>query len=460
MTWLRQYMAWGIGLKPWSKTKKEKALRRLQSSPLRALSLKLLLSYLGAMVAVLGLSAGVVYQFFAYSLAEELDLHLLTVAQAASHNFAAVQRNPAATKTKQPVAIDQDGDLDLPWQDLDQSKDTVEWFDSAGKRLSIAGHSMPPQPFRYQFQPIQQSNIRSLTIAVGKNRHPEGYVRVSTNIREMEEDLHRLLLGLGIGGTVAVALVGLSGWWLTQRSLQPVERSIEKLQQFTADAAHELRNPITAVKTAVEVIQSHPERVHSADVRKLAIIDQATQHMTYLIDDLLLLASADNDTIQRTESLTLVPLHELLASLGEESQLKANSHGQKLHTDLHEKAWVLGHPVQLRRVFLNLLDNAVKYTSQGGIIHLSLSQSDESVFVRVTDTGIGIQPEQLPKIFDRFWQAEPSRSREAGGTGLGLAIAQAIVEAHHGKITVKSELGSGSCFRVELPSRVSKKRGS
>jgi signal transduction histidine kinase len=455
MMLLRRSMAWGIGLNPWSKHRKELQLRRSHVSPLRALSLKLLLSYLSAMVAVLGLSASVVYQFFAYSLAEELDLHLLTVAQAARHNFASVQRNPAATKLKQPVAIDQDGDLDLPWQDLDKSKDTVEWFDRAGKRLSVAGHSMPQQPFMYQSRPVQQRDIRSLTISAG-NQYPEGYVRVSTNIHETEEDLHRLLLGLGIGGTVAVALVGVSGWWLTQRSLQPIEHNIEKLQQFTADAAHELRSPITAIKTAVEVIQSHPERVHSADVRKLTIMDQAAQHMTDLINDLLLLASADNDTIQRTESSTLIPLHKLLADLAEASQLKATSHGLKFHTDLHE-GWVLGNTVQLRRVFLNLLDNAIKYTSYGGTIHLSLSQSNEMVFVSVTDTGVGIQPEQLPKVFDRFWRAEQSRSRAAGGTGLGLAIAQAIVNAHHGKITVKSELGSGSCFRVELPSRVPKR---
>jgi signal transduction histidine kinase len=458
MTLLRRSMAWGIGLSPWRKGNlKQLQLRPSQTSPLGALTLKLLLSYLGVMVAVLGLSASVVYQFFAYSLAQKLDLHLLTVAQAASHNFAAVQRNPAAAKHKQPVSIDQDGDLDLPWQDLVQSKDTVEWFDSAGRRLSVAGHSMPQQPFRYQSQPLQQSNTRSLIIAVGKNQHPEGYVRVSANTHEGEEDLHRLLLGLGIGGTVAIALVGVSGWWLTQRSLQPIERSIEKLQQFTADAAHELRSPITAIKTAVEVIQSHPERVHSADVRKLIIMNQATQHMTYLIDDLLLLASADNETIRKAESLTLISLHELLARLAEESQLKAASHGLKLHTDLHEKAWVLGNTVQLSRVFLNLLDNAIKYTASGGSIELALSQSDGSVAVGVSDTGVGIQPAQLPKVFDRFWRAEQSRSRGTGGTGLGLAIAQAIVKAHHGKITVKSELGSGSCFRVELPSGVLKK---
>jgi signal transduction histidine kinase len=454
MTLLKRSMAWGIGLNPWSKGKlKERKRRRSHSSPLQTLSLKLLLSYMGAMVAVLGLSAIVVYQFFAYSLAQKVDLHLLTVAQAARHNFAAIQRNPATANHQQPAEIDQDGDLDLPWQDLDHSKDTVEWFDHAGQRLSVAGHSMPQQPFINQSQPIQQGNVRSLILGAGKNQPPEGYVRVSTNIHEMQEDLERLLLGLGIGGIVAVTLVGISGWWLTQRSLQPIERSIEKLQQFTADASHELRSPITAIKTAVEVMQSHPERVHSADVKKLAIMNQATQHMTYLIEDLLLLARADNDTMQGVENLTLIPLHDLLNDLVDEFQLKATSSGLTLRMKFTNNSWVLGNAVQIRRVFANLLDNAIKYTPLGGTIHLSINLQDEAVVVDVTDTGIGIEAEHLTKVFDRFWRAEESRSRQANGTGLGLAIAQAIVKAHHGHIAVKSQLGSGSCFRVELPSR-------
>jgi signal transduction histidine kinase len=451
MTLLKRSMAWGIGLNPWSRNKERKR-RRSPSSPLQTLSLKLLLSYMGAMVAVLGLSAIVVYQFFAYSLAQELDLHLLTVAEAAKHNFSTIRKNPAA-KNKQPAAIDQDGDLDLPWQDLSKATDTVEWFDLSGKQLSRAGNPIPQQPFSSQAQPLQQGDIRSLTIPVGTVQLPEGYVRVSTNIRDMAEDLHRLLLGLGIGGTVAVALVGVSGWWLTQRSLQPIERSIEKLQQFTADASHELRSPITAIKTAVEVMQSHPERVHSADVKKLAIMNQATQHMTYLIEDLLLLARADNDTMQGVENLTLIPLHDLLKDLVDEFQLKATSSGLTLRMKFTNNSWVLGNAVQIRRVFANLLDNAIKYTPLGGTIHLSIYLQDEAVVVDVTDTGIGIEAEQLTKVFDRFWRAEESRSRQANGTGLGLAIAQAIVKAHHGHITVKSQLGSGSCFRVELPSR-------
>jgi signal transduction histidine kinase len=450
---LRQYMAWGIASNPLSRSKPKKTqLGMTKISPLQALSIKLLLSYVGAMVTVLGLSAVVVYQFFAYSLAQKLDLHLLMIAEAARHNFSAIESNPAAARNKQFATIDQDGDLDLPWQDLDKATDTVEWFDASGQRISVAGYSMLPRPFIYRSQPMQQGNIRSLIIPAGTAQVPEGYVRVSTDTSEMTEDLNRLLLGLGIGGAVAVTLVGASGWWLARRSLQPIERSIEKLQQFTADASHELRSPITAIKTAIEVMQSHPERVHPADVKKLAIIAQATQYMTYLMDDLLLLVRHDNEAAQRVD-LTLIPLHDLLEELVEGVRSKAASAGLTLHMEPLCKSWVLGNAVQLSRVFLNLLDNAIKYTPSGGTIHVSLRQQDETVLASVIDTGIGIELEQLPRIFDRFWRADQSRSRKAGGTGLGLAIAQTIVEVHRGKIVVNSKLGTGSCFQVELPSR-------
>jgi signal transduction histidine kinase len=457
MTLLRPCMAWVIGLNPLTRAKRPNSRQSgrsqstLASSTFRALSLKLLLSYLGAMVAVMGVSAGVVYQFFAYSLAQKLDLHLETIADAARHNFSAIQKNPAATTHKIPSVIDRDGDLDLPWQDLKNAAETVEWFDAGGKRLSVAGNEIPLRPWVKNFKPLQQDRLRSLTVIVGSRQAPQGYVRVSVNTYEMNEDLHRLLAGLGMGGTVAIALAGATGWWLTRRSLRPIERSMEKLQQFTADASHELRSPITAIKTAVEVMQSHPERVHTADVRKLAVMGQATQHMTHLIEDLLLLARSDHDAADERELTQPIPLHELLEDLVELLQSKATSAGIHLHLEQFSQSWVQGNATQLRRVFLNLLENAIAYTPAGGSIHLSLMQKDAIALISIQDTGIGIDPEQLPHIFDRFWRADRSRNRQSGGTGLGLAIAQAIVETHHGRITVHSELGTGSCFQVELP---------
>jgi signal transduction histidine kinase len=417
----------------------------------RRLRLKLLLSYLGAMTVVLGLSAGAVYQFFASSLFQELDIHLATIAEAAKHNFSAIPHGRAAADRKLPVAIDQDADLDLPWQDLQPTADTVEWFNAAGKRLSVAGRKIPLRAFTPQPQTLQQGNLRSLTLPVTTDKQVlQGYVRVSRGTDEIQEDLHRLLAGLGLGGAVAVALIGITGGWLTRRSLSPIEQSMEKLQQFTADASHELRSPITAIRTAAEVMQSHPERIHAADIGKLRVIGEATQYMTYLTEDLLLLARTE-ERLPLSVGQHLVPLHEQLEDLVGLFQPKLEEAGLHLRIGPFSPVWIEGHATQLSRVFLNLLENAIAYTPEGGSIDLALTQTPAIALVTIRDTGMGIDSAQLPYIFNRFWRADPSRSRKTGGTGLGLAIAQSIVRSHRGRITVNSQLGAGSCFQVELP---------
>jgi signal transduction histidine kinase len=448
----KRSMAWGIGLKPWMKGRRFKPMQPTQEL-FQRLSLKLLLSYVGAMTVVMGCSAGAVYQYFSHGLFQELDLHLVAIAEAAKHNFSAISHNPAAAAAhKLPAVIDQDADLDLPWQDLQNTAEMVEWFDAKGNRLSVAGHKFPLKAFTRRFQPIQQGNIRTLMLPVAaQHQVPQGYVRVSMGTQEVDEDLHRLLMGLGMGGGVAVTLISITGGWLTRRSLRPIQDGMEKLQQFTADASHEMRSPITAIKIAVDVMQSHPERVHDADVRKLRVIDQATQHMTHLMEDLLLLARADYEALERVERLNPVPLHELLEDLVELLQPKVESAGLQLQFEPLSQSWGEGSLTQLSRVFLNLLENAIAYTPKGGRIYITLSQTNAITLITIRDTGIGIDSVDLPHIFDRFWRADRSRSRQTGGTGLGLAIAQSIIHAHHGRMTVTSQLGVGSCFQVELP---------
>jgi signal transduction histidine kinase len=450
MTLLKRFTAWDIGLNQWTKRRHPRRIHPTQQL-FRTFSLQLLLSYLGAMTVVMGLSAMAVYQVFYTSLLQELDVHLVTIAEAAKHNLSAVPSGGG--DRKQPAIIDQDADLDLPWQDLQKTTDTVEWFDARGKRLSVAGRKIPLKAFTPQLQPVQQGNLRALTLPVAaQGQTPQGYVRVSMDTHEVEEDLDRLRLGLGIGGAVAIALMGVTGGVLTRRSLRPIERSMEKLQQFTADASHELRSPITAIKTAVAVMQTHPERVHTADVRKLKMMAQATAHMTDLMEDLLLLARADDDALRGADRTHPVPLHNLLEDLVELLLPKVEAAGLQLQMDPLTPLWAEGNGSQLSRVFLNLLENAILYTPRGGSIALALTQANSTALIALRDTGIGIDAAHLPHIFDRFWRADPSRSRQTGGTGLGLAIAQAIVTAHHGKLTVTSQLGVGSCFQVELPS--------
>jgi len=225
----------------------------------------------------------------------------------------------------------------------------------------------------------------------------------------------------------------------------------QQLKQFTADASHELRSPLTAIKTSVEVMQSHPERIHDADVKKLAAIASATKQMTELVEDLLLLARMDAGTAKITREWIVVPLDEVLEDLLEFWELQAEEKQIALKSNLVSGLSVMGDAAQLTRLFSNLIGNAIHYTSSGGTVTVSLINQNRLVIVNVEDTGIGIDAENVKLVFDRFWRADQARNRRAGGLGMGLAIAQAIAQRHRGEISVTSQLGVGSCFQVKFP---------
>jgi len=435
--------------------------------PFNALHLRLLLTYLSVMSTVLGVMIIFVYQYFTNNLYSKLDRQIATLADAASHSLPKLKSNPNSVQAlpKGDRLIDNDGDLDIPWQDLRQNQQTVEWFDANGKLLAKAGHQkMPSLPF----DPVTQApqiakvqyleshhDLRSLVVPIYLDGSLlVGYVRVSESSEELEEEIERLLWGLGWGGLLAIALSGVGGWWLAWQALQPIERNYEQMRQFTADASHELRSPLTAIKTSIEVIQSHPERIHEADVKKLGAIAQATTQMTDLVEDLLFLARVDNANLEnsndRTSNLLLIPLDELLEDLLEflEPQLIAKE--IDLQANLRKAIAIRGEASQLRRLFINLLENAIAYTPIGGKISIDLQQRDRSMVVSITDTGLGIASEDLPHIFERFWRADRARTWRVGGSGLGLAIAEAIAKNHGGNINVNSQIGVGSCFSVKF----------
>ncbi|AFY74108.1 histidine kinase [Synechococcus sp. PCC 7502] len=418
----------------------------------------LLLPYTFTMLAIMGVSAIAVYQFFAQNLYRELDQELSTLATAAAHSLpnalsGKMSKNLVVTQTLHN--LDNDGELEIPWQDLRRNHQTVEWFDSQGKQLASTGERIPSRPLGKSLQTFQENGLRSLTMPVymSSSKPPKqvlyGYVRVSI---PTADELSRLLMGLQIGGGISLVLIASTGLWLTQRSLQPIEKSIRQLQQFTADASHELRSPLTAIRTAVEVIQSHPERVHASYVNKLEAIVSATHQMGQLVEDLLLLDRMDTHPL--APIAITIPVDEVLEDLLELLEPMAIAK----HISLQSQGqWsgdfgVQGDASNLRRLLLNLIDNAIKYTPSGGEVRVSLLKTDTVITIKVEDTGIGIAPNQINRVFDRFWRADQARSYFEEGSGLGLAIAQAIARMHKGEIFVSSQLNVGSCFTLVLPS--------
>lgn len=424
------------------------------SRQFQSLRWRLLGSYLAIMTAILVISDLLVYEFFARSLYQQFDESLVNLAQAAAHSLTALKEEPKAMDETR-YNFDDDGDLDIPWQNLRQPSQSIEWFNNHKKRLAQAGKMTLDVPVQEGLQTVlQPSKQRVITIAVysypqGK-KTLEGFIRVSESVEVVEALLKHLSWGCYLGGLTAVGLIGIGGMWLTRESFKPVEQSYQQLEQFTADASHELRSPLTAIKTSVEVIQTHPERIHPVDVDKFQAIVSATNQMSKLVEDLLWLARCDRSLGNLSQQFQVIPLAELLEDVSDFLELKAAAKDITLQFQALNPVAVRGEPSQLGRLFNNLLDNAIKYTLPGGVVTLSLQEMEKFAVVRITDTGIGIAKEHLPLIFNRFWRAETARSYQEG-TGLGLAIAHAITQAHGGDISVTSTLGVGTCFEVSLP---------
>jgi len=230
--------------------------------------------------------------------------------------------------------------------------------------------------------------------------------------------------------------------------LSRIETSFRSIEQFTADASHELRAPLALITTAAEVsLRRERSREELVDVLKRIV--RESQHMSRLIASLLDLARGD----ARQHRLQHAPVEvtAMLRDLCTELTPAATAKGLTLAADLPgSDVQIPGDSTEMRRLFLILLDNAIKYT-EAGSIQLTLARAGSNVIITVADTGIGIEPAALDHVFDRFWRADKVRSRAEGGAGLGLALASQIVLRHGGNISVESELAKGSKFIVLLP---------
>jgi heavy metal sensor kinase len=230
--------------------------------------------------------------------------------------------------------------------------------------------------------------------------------------------------------------------------IERLERAFRRQQQFTGDASHELRTPLAIIQ-AEATLALQKDRVAGEYQGSLAMISQEANHMAIIIDQLLTLARADAG--KERFSFTDIPLAELLGELAPDAELLCREKGIQFQLGSMGNLVVRGDRTKLKGLFLSLLDNAIRYTPGGGTVSISLTREGEMAVVAFRDTGIGIPPEHIPRIFERFYRVDASRSRAEGGSGLGLAICQYIAKAHNGRIEVESRVGEGSTFSVFLP---------
>ena len=316
-------------------------------------------------------------------------------------------------------------------------------------------------------------------------------IQVAAPLQDLQEGLREAAWILLPMFPLMLALAAAGGYWLAKRALAPVdeitrtarslsaenlsarlaapdtndelarlsatlnemlarlEAAFRRISRFTADASHELRTPLAVMRTTAEVALRAPERDGAEARAALEQILAEVERTSHLTENLLLLAKADSGApaLQRRNVDLAAAVAEACAQAGVLARVKR----LELTARLPERLCVAGDTHALRRLFLILLDNAVKYTPEGGCIDVTLREHEGDAVGEVRDSGIGIAPHDLPHVFDRFYRADRARSREHGGAGLGLAIARWIAESHGGAIAVVSELERGSRFEVRLP---------
>ena len=234
--------------------------------------------------------------------------------------------------------------------------------------------------------------------------------------------------------------------------LARIEQSFMRTKQFTADASHELRAPMTLIYTAAQYALRRPRR-HEELVESLEKILRESRRTAALIDDLLVLARGDAG--RETMELAVLDARTLVRDAAEQATAMGATHGVRVTVDVDAgELPVRANEVTLRRLLLILVDNAVKFTPEGGTVTLRAASDDGTVAISVADTGVGIAADDLAHIFERFWRADKVRSREVSGAGLGLPIAKQIAEQHGARLDVQSEPGRGSLFTVRLPRAV------
>ncbi|MBI3244726.1 MAG: histidine kinase [Chloroflexi bacterium] len=295
------------------------------------------------------------------------------------------------------------------------------------------------------------SRVRLLTYRLEVEGGP-AVLQLGRKLTDQDRVLSQLLFALLGLSAFSVVLLGAGSWWLAGRSLAPAQRAWERQQTFISNASHELRTPLTLMRASAEVALRELPAADEDGRALLGDVLQETDHMNRLVEDLLLLSRLDAGRLSLEHKAISMP--DLLTDVERQMGRVAEERGVKLMATFAPAAGtVLGDFTRLRQVLLILLDNALRHTPRGGEIHIESHQRGRQLQIVVADTGRGIPPEHLPRVFERFYRADSARTAGAGdgGAGLGLSIAQALVQAHHGQISIESRPGKGTRVNLLLP---------
>ena len=335
-----------------------------------------------------------------------------------------------------------------------------------------------------------EAKFRIIGSTLINNGKKVGYLVIGQSFERLYESMDKLLIVLLFGVGLVTLLIFLLSYFLTDRSLQPIDNLIgqaqqishqnlserldvhnpadeigrltkvlndllrrlqeafDKEQEFMADAAHELKTPLTVLRTHWEDELSNKELPNLFKEKLVQDIETITR-LSKLINNLLLLSNTEY--FQLRSDFEKIDLPILINEVISNTKILAELKNQTINTLELSQMHIMGDKTKLYQLLFNLIDNAIKYTPENGSIYVSVKEEQDYAVIEIKDNGIGIPPEDLPHIFRRFYRVHKDRSKKLGGNGLGLAITKLITEIHNGEISVKSRVGEGTSFTVKLP---------
>ena len=416
-------------------------------SELGRLRLRLTFWYAGIFTVILGLLGAGLFAVIRHQIARQLDtsLQAATAALMQAARIREVERAHA-----KGAVVDAVDELHIPDRSLYlldslarpiKPEQVAPWIQAAAREAAAIGRADRDR---------SASGEHALRLHAERFRGTAGtaYVAVAVADRvELEDQYASLIAAFGAAALAGLLLVAGGGSVLVRQSTAPIERSMAQMRRFMADAAHELRTPITILRTRAEVALGQ-EREPGGDAATLGAIAREAARLGAIVGDLLTLARVE--TGERPVARQPLFLDDAAAGAVDAARALAASKGVTLEVGAFDEAKIVGDPTLVRQLLLIVLDNAIKFTPASGHVGLNVSTADGRADVVITDTGIGIPAEQLPHVFERFYRGDPAR-HQADGAGLGLAIARWIAEAHGARITLTSEPGRGTRVTIAFP---------
>ncbi|MGE5340911.1 MAG: ATP-binding protein [Candidatus Omnitrophota bacterium] len=356
-------------------------------------------------------------------------------------------------------------------------------------------HRFPEHPVLiYANEQTHAENpLRIMLYPVKKVTSGRYLIEVGSSLKKVSETLNDFLIILIVSGPVMALVLTFGGFMVLTKALQPVklvartarrittedlslripaqerkdeighlittfndmilrlEQSVTRIKQFSSDASHDLKTPLTVIRGEIE-ITLRKERTIQEYQKTLHSLHEESRKLETIIDNLLFLSRVD--AVDYTASLHPIPLDEVLLNVFEKMERLASQKHIAYILKGIESVFIDGDDILLNRLFTNIIDNAIKYTPDGGKIEIELVKTAEHLRFSVQDTGIGIPKHSLPFIFDRFYRVDQSRSQESGGSGLGLSIVKKITDIHRATVDVESEPNKGTTFHIYFPFKI------